>query len=355
MTTVRWLPPGSDEVAAVLTALHPGVVAAAPQDQPYEPAPTLSVWCSQVLTPWLGDPVHVVVAEIERVPVGCALVELPSHDNPHVGLLELHVDLAHRRGGVGRALWAGALDRLHAHGRSTVLVEARCGSPMEALAAAMGAQAQLTEVRRHQVLGALDLGRLVGLRRASAQAAQDYRLQAWAGPTPAPLRGPLAAATQALNDAPLGGLDYDDEAWDADRIACRDAALVAAGLRMHTVLALAGDGAPAGFTDVAVSEDGTYAWQWGTGVVPRHRGHRLGMLLKTTMVERLLAVEPAVEVVSTWNAATNTHMVAVNEALGYEPVDRMSEWQLNLAAPGEPERRPAGRVRSPSGGAPTST
>lgn len=329
-TTVRTLPPGSDGLGEVLDALHPGIVASAALDQPFEPPPTRAVWRSQVLTPWFGAPVHLLVAEAAGGPVGCGIVELPAYDNPHLGLVELHVVLEHRRQGVGRALWARALEVLRQHGRTSVIVNARVGSPMEAFAAASGATAELADVRRHQALPELDHDRIAALRREAARAAAGYRLEAWVGATPELLRAPLAGATASLNDAPLGGLDVADEVWDAGRIAERDAGLATSGLRMHTVLALAQDGDPAGFTDVAVSEDGTYAWQWGTGVAPAHRGHRLGMLLKTTMVERLRALEPECAVLSTWNADSNAHMIAVNEALGYVPVDRMSEWQLAL-------------------------
>ncbi len=51
--------------------------------------------------------------------------------------------------------------------------------------------------------------------------------------------------------------------------------------------------------------DGAYGWQWSTGVDPAHRGRRLGMLVKAVMVERLRAHEPALRVVSTWNADGN--------------------------------------------------
>ncbi len=49
------------------------------------------------------------------------------------------------------------------------------------------------------------------------------------------------------------------------------------------------------------------------------------------MVQRLRGEEPALQVVSTWNAEENSHMIAVNEALGHQVVDRMTEWQLDLA------------------------
>jgi hypothetical protein len=50
-----------------------------------------------------------------------------------------------------------------------------------------------------------------------------------------------------------------------------------------------------------------------------HRGHRLGLLAKATMMEWLTTAEPQVERVVTGNATSNQHMITVNETLGYEP------------------------------------
>lgn len=336
MTTVRVLDPTRDELGRVLDALYPGIVASAALDQPYEPAPTVAAWRSQLLTPWFGDDVRLVVAEEGHLPVGSALVFLSMHDNRHLALVEMHVQLSRRRRGLGRRLWQAAERLVRDAGRTTMIVEARCGSAMEAFAAAMGLSPELTDVRRHQPLRELDPVRVEALRRDAERAAAGYRLEVWSGPTPERLRAALASASMTLNDAPLGGLDVTDEVWDAERVAQRDGAVAGAGLRMHGALALAPDGAAAGFTEVMVSEDGTYAWQAGTGVAPAHRGHRLGLLLKATLVQRLRELEPRCEVVATWNADSNPHMIAVNEALGYVPVDTMAEWQLVLAAPATP-------------------
>jgi hypothetical protein len=32
---------------------------------------------------------------------------------------------------------------------------------------------------------------------------------------------------------------------------------------------------------------------------------------------------------NTWNAESNTHMIAINERLGYRPVEYWTEWQLD--------------------------
>ena len=61
-----------------------------------------------------------------------------------------------------------------------------------------------------------------------------------------------------------------------------------------------------------------WAYQQLTAVTRPHRGHRLGLLVKTAMLEWLAAAEPGMERIATGNAAANGHMIAVNETLGYE-------------------------------------
>lgn len=65
--------------------------------------------------------------------------------------------------------------------------------------------------------------------------------------------------------------------------------------------------------------------QWGfqqlTAVTRPHRGHRLGLLVKTAMLDLLAGAEPQLEWIETGNAAVNEHMIAVNEQLGYKLVE----------------------------------
>jgi RimJ/RimL family protein N-acetyltransferase len=92
---------------------------------------------------------------------------------------------------------------------------------------------------------------------------------------------------------------------------------------------------------VAVDEEQpAWAEQHDTSVVRGHRGHRLGLLLKTEMLCWLAEVQPQLETIDTWNAASNDRMIAVNEALGYEVVGRLVAFQLTLSAP---EVRPRAR------------
>jgi hypothetical protein len=109
--------------------------------------------------------------------------------------------------------------------------------------------------------------------------------------------------------------------WDADRLRDRTGGHVRAGLlRAYGVAALHdATGEMAAFTGMLVDPE---APNWGfqelTAVTRPHRGHRLGLLVKTAMLELLAEAEPQLEFVQTGNAAANDHMIAVNEQLGYE-------------------------------------
>jgi GNAT superfamily N-acetyltransferase len=70
-----------------------------------------------------------------------------------------------------------------------------------------------------------------------------------------------------------------------------------------------------------------------TGVTRQHRGHRLGLLVKTAMAQWLKAAEPTVERIQTWNAESNRYMIAVNEALGYTILGQPAiSWRLEVPA-----------------------
>lgn len=68
-----------------------------------------------------------------------------------------------------------------------------------------------------------------------------------------------------------------------------------------------------------------------TGVVPEHRGHGFGRLLKATLTLRLLAEMPDVSCVVTGNADSNAHMLAINEAMGYRPHASSATWEVSRA------------------------
>ena len=87
-------------------------------------------------------------------------------------------------------------------------------------------------------------------------------------------------------------------------------------------------GEVAGHTIVGVEAERPHLGdQHDTTVLPKHRGHRLGLLLKADMMRWLRDVEPALSSIITDNAGSNSHMIAVNERLGYQVVGKVLEFQ----------------------------
>jgi hypothetical protein len=138
--------------------------------------------------------------------------------------------------------------------------------------------------------------------------------------------------TAAINDAPTDGLDVEDEVFTPDRIRAYESAWTARGYRLHRLLARHRDtGELAGHTIVAVDPERPHLGaQHDTSVVAAHRGHRLGLLLKTSMNLWLREVQPQLESIDTWNAESNDHMIGVNEAIGYRVMGRQLELQKSL-------------------------
>jgi len=82
------------------------------------------------------------------------------------------------------------------------------------------------------------------------------------------------------------------------------------------------------------------AYQWSTIVNPAHRGHRLGVVVKLANIDALRANWPSVHSINTWNAGVNDHMVAINEAMGFQAIEQWREWQLDVTSRTSSPQRP---------------
>ncbi len=290
--------------------------------------PGAAVMGPRALSGWLrhgftGDPAEAWLArdpESARVAGWCRL-ELPDRENTSRAELLITVHPDARRRGTGRALLRHAAQQADAAGRTVLAGEVRDGLAGDAFAAAAGAEPGLPGVWRRLDLRTLPPGKLAALRAGAAAAATGYSLVRWSGPTPPEYREPLARVVQAYEDAPHDeGVEH--EVWDASRIERSDAATASMGVRGYKIAAVHdATGEMAAMTEVAIEQDDPrWAHQGLTAVARQHRGHRLGLLLKTDMVDWLATAEPAVEQVETGNAAANSHMIRVNDMLGFVAV-----------------------------------
>ena len=124
----------------------------------------------------------------------------------------------------------------------------------------------------------------------------------------------------AANDMPRDEGE-EEEVWDAERVREQvDGLRARRGRHVYTIAALhAASGEMAALTDVEADQESPgWGFQLLTAVTRPHRGHRLGLLVKTAMLDWLAEAEPQLERIVTGNAAVNQYMIAINEQLGYE-------------------------------------
>jgi GNAT superfamily N-acetyltransferase len=289
-------------------------------DDPDGPHCTYDYFRGMVTYGHSGDPGEIWIAEDGSAGTW---FELPARDNTHTVTTDLFVHPRHRRRGIGRELVAHIAGRARDHGRRVLITEAENSSPGAAFARKTGAEPAVESLRQFLDIADVpdDLPKEAG----------GYELARWEGPCPAELRPGMARLRATMNDAPTGDLDWEDEAWDAARVEAGDRVYTLRNIRAYTVIARhAVSGEPAGYTEIQVDGDGPWATQEDTAVTRPHRGHRLGLVLKSVMLDWLRDREPAVRQVVTWNATSNTHMRAVNERLGFREKDRWCDWQLRL-------------------------
>jgi len=169
--------------------------------------------------------------------------------------------------------------------------------------------------------------------RASADAGVDYKVHYWSGRTPpehllqvADLRGRLAT------DAPQGGLEPDTSPWTIARVQAEDDNLAASPrTRLTALVEFQPTGEAAGYTELDVPEENARAVTQGdTIVLQEHRGHRLGMLLKTANLLRLGEVSPGHPSVLSFTAEENRHMLQLNDTLGFVPWGYEGAWKKVL-------------------------
>jgi GNAT superfamily N-acetyltransferase len=284
---------------------------------------------------WGGGPreVWVVPGPDEGSVAGWYQLGLPDLENLDQANLTLVVHPARRRHGLGRAMLEHAAARAAEHGRSVLNGGTRHGTGGVAFARAMGAEPGLVDVQRVMDVRAVGDDRLARLRETAEQAAAGYSLVSWTGLVPEEFLEQAAVLFAALNDAPHDP-HIAPAVWNAQRVRERVNSLRPHyGLRVYAVAARHDATSElAALTEVAVDPaDPGWGHQMITGVSRVHRGHRLGLLVKTAMVEWLKAAEPTVERIQTWNAESNRYMIAVNETLGYTILGQpANEWRLEV-------------------------
>ncbi len=196
---------------------------------------------------------------------------------------------------------------------------------------------RLEQVERYSSLDLATAAPLLDRLELEARGmAGGYELLTWTDHCPDEFVDQLAVLMSRMStDAPTGGLSYDEETWDAARVRHVEETWKQAG---NTSLVAAArhreSGELAAYSVLELAPGKPWlAEQDDTLVAAGHRGHRLGMLVKIANLRRL-ADYPAVERVTTFNAAENGHMLAINIALGFRPAGWDGEWQRTAGTGG---------------------
>ena len=323
-----------------------GAEVAGTYDLAVRPDELLPSWHSQDF-----EEKRMLVARVEGRIVARAIIELPV--GTPLAWVGVEVLRSFRRRGIGAALYA-RIEEAAAAARHPVLqgfVVQGASDSVERIVAPTGfgsvprddPASRFLLARGFALEQVARMGRLElpadrsALRRrfvaAGADAGVDYRVHYWAGRTPpdqllrvADLRGRLAT------DAPQGGLEPDTSPWTVDRVRAEDDnLLLSPRTRLTALVEYQPTGEAAGYTELDVpAEVARPVVQGDTIVLQEHRGHRLGMLLKTANLLRLEEVSPGHPSVVSFTAEENRHMLQLNDTLGFVPWGYEGAWKKVL-------------------------
>jgi GNAT superfamily N-acetyltransferase len=271
-------------------------------------------------------------------PVAVGALDVTREDNLAFIEGNLFVDPSERRRGYGSATLAELEACARELSRPTLVIFVIEGSreigrgPNREFAARHGYRVAEENVRR-DMTWPRPPGELDRLWEEWAPYAVDYDIVSWTNETPEELvdaRAHLSAIMPA--ETPHVDIDVEAEHWDAARVRLHEATTNAMGRDL--LVAAARDrasGELVAYSELTVSRDQPQtAYQWDTLVVRRHRGHRLGGLLKVTTMRLLDAGGYETKKITTFNSMLNEPMIAVNEALGARVAGAMVAWRKDL-------------------------
>jgi len=266
--------------------------------------------------------------------MGIADLEMYRLENTHVARVDVRVRPEFRRRGIGRAIVAKAEELARQAGRSELggmdEVPVRpgfvnAGAPF---AEHLGFAAAQYMVRRSISLPvpAAQMRALVFNPKATPA---GYSLITFRDRWPDEFINDRCELGRRMStDIPMGEQDLDEELWDEQRVRHMEAT-IAAQTRSKLTTAAHHDatGTLVAFTEVAIPLGApSSSWQHDTLVMREHRGHGLGYAVKVANLAAVMETYPDVRTISTWNAAENEHMIAVNEEIGFEVVAHSTYW-----------------------------
>lgn len=279
---------------------------------------------------------HFVAVE-DGADVAYGTVRLPLRDNLSNATVSISVLPSRRNQGIGTAFATEILAFIRSEGRTSAVWAV--GSPVSeesrgcAFSRAFGATSVLSRLRRELDLAMVDERELENLVKAKiVERDSRYEIVTWVDRAPDHLvEGVAKLVGRMSTDTPHGDLSWESEVWDATRWREKEDDAFHSGRGRLAAGAVDRSGDLVAFTDIGVwKQDPGVAEQWNTIVKPDHRGHRLGLAVKIANLRHLRREVPGTLRLETLNANENTRMIAINELLGFQIVERVDEFQLTF-------------------------
>lgn len=284
--------------------------------------------------------------------IGCAAADILQDSGGEQAIIVVCVLESHQRRGIGSAALAAVEEDLRAAGVRVLLgwIEHR-GEADDMIAAPTGfgsvprdaaarfaerAGFRLEQIERGSRLR-FDTGTIAHLQQSLAGARErsaDYRVVQWMLPTPPEfVDGYAWMKSRMSTDVPDADLDLPEEVWDAARVAELEQHQAAKGFALQVTAAQhIATGELCAFNELAIrsADPAGASHQYDTLVLSGHRGHRLGMLVKTAGLLRWHERYPESPHVITYNAEENRPMLDINEAIGFTPFVYEGAWRKEL-------------------------
>ncbi|MFD8420898.1 GNAT family N-acetyltransferase [Streptomyces sp. NPDC059466] len=301
-------------------------------DLPDGPSSCRKAFLGQMIHPRPGTSVSAWGAWAEGLPVGLCAIGVPEAGRRRTAdVVHFAVHPHARRVGIGSRLLATATRHLAGLGVQKISVftsgPMHGAGPGEAFAEATGAACSLRYQR-------------MSLRMASTEpiaysdSGAGYELLHWRGGVPTGHREAFAEMSSRLaaEEAARSGGDQVPENFDEDKVQELYSVLHAWGYRTYlTAVRHRRTGLLVGYSALGMADSHQrHASQWDTIVLPGHRGHGLGAVLKRANLSWTAEHEPELATVATWNAVGNAAMLHVNESFGFRADQSGALWEWTL-------------------------
>lgn len=267
--------------------------------------------------------------------VGIAEVELQYFD-ANVDRCEIEVEVSprHRRRGIGLLLARELLRIVEQDGRRLTTGWGPVSDQADGFWTRLGAPLLFQERANRLEVASVDPTLMASWIDDRHERARHLELVEWVGSCPEEHLDAYTAMKVAMNDAPIGDLDYELDALSTEQMRSIERSRIARGREHWAIIVVdPATGEAVAHTEVQVNTHRpAVSIQNDTVVVPAYRGRRIGRWIKAEMWQRLREHRPEVEILTTYNAGVNEYMLAINHAMGFHYIASYGGWQAETAA-----------------------